>query len=147
MSLISHFQDELKLVFNEKDTLTKRLICRSTIPITCSNPSLSTCSLKFSLQYKNLAVRVNRVIIKECSEYSDGLVKCDPNDKVMKPSKIWKKSNSELIWDIAVSLESKNLNFFIENYELELKNNIDSELRPFFQNFKIPKISVIIKKN
>lgn len=138
------FKNEYSLVFNEKDTLTKRIICRSTIPITCSDPSLSSCSLKFSLQYKNLAVPVNRVIIKECTEYSDGKLKCDPNDREMKPSENWQRN--ELIWDIAVSLEAKNLNFFAENYELEIINNFGSDLRPFFQNFMIPKIIVIQKK-
>ncbi|RNA14319.1 hypothetical protein BpHYR1_025745 [Brachionus plicatilis] len=136
-------QDSYTLIFNEGQTKTSRLSCYSTIPITCNDPSQSDCSLKFSLQYKNPLVNIDRVIVKECSNKSKDVVSCNPDDKSLRPSKDWNQNGEEVVWDIGVSLEAKNRNFREEIYELEIVSNKDSsDLRPFFKNFKIPSITV-----
>lgn len=84
------------------------------------------------------------MIVKECSSYSENSVSCNPDQKIMRPSRNWSEIDGIVTWDLGVSQEAKNLNFFSEFYELEILTNFKtSNLRPFFEKFKLPKIKVL----
>lgn len=74
--------------------------------------------------------------MKQCSENSNGRYLCNPNERIIKPSDTWNPSDNELIWDIAVNLESKNKNFKDEVYELALKNSTTGDISPLFSKFQ-----------
>ncbi|CAF0960987.1 unnamed protein product, partial [Brachionus calyciflorus] len=135
------------LFFNEAETKISRLKCFTSIPIGCKNTSVANCQLQFSLNYKNISsISKDRVVIGECSENSYNKFSCNPNDKSIKPMLEWSLADGEIIWDISVSLESKNLNHKNETYELELLSTKDSSLlRPLFANLILPTIQINFK--
>ncbi|CAF0941693.1 unnamed protein product, partial [Brachionus calyciflorus] len=130
------------LYFDEADTKTSRLKCVTTIPIGCTDTSDSNCDLKLSLEYKG-SISKDRVIVSECSKKSNGIHLCNPNDKTFKVLSNWTLADGELTWDIGVSLESKNLNFKNETYELELQKNMgNGNQRDLFSKLILPNITV-----
>ena len=108
----------------------------------CDTNSRSSCDLQIWLSYRNLN-SFNRVVIKQCSSNKDGDDNgCNGCSQTFKKNPSF-SSNTALIWNINVNMESKNLNYQQENYYIDIFTNLNSSMRrPFFKNFQFPSILV-----
>lgn len=84
----------------------------------------------------------DRIVIRECSQNSKGAYVCNPSDKSLKPISNWTVTDGEIIWDIGVTVESKNMHYKNETFQLELTNNFDSTHNSIFNNFNSITIKV-----
>lgn len=129
------------LSYTENETKTNRLRCYTTIPFACSDTSQSNCDFRLSLNYNTNPAK-DRVVVTQCSKNSNQNYVCNSKDRMFKPSSTWTTSDSELIWDIAVNLESKNKNFKNENYELVLQSQKTGQVSSVFDRLQLVNITV-----
>lgn len=111
------------LFIEEGSVSTRRLKCSSSIPFTCANTGDASCSLAFDLNYIS-EPKEKRIVFKECSQNSDNKYICNPKNKEFTPNKNWLISDNEIIWDIGVTTEAKNLHFKDEKFSLRLTNTL-----------------------
>jgi hypothetical protein len=108
----------------------------------CDSNSRSSCDLQIWPNYRN-PNSFNRVVVKQCSSNKDGDDNgCNGCSQAFKKNPSF-TTNTVLIWNINVNMESKNLNYKQENYIIDILSNLNSSMhRPFFNNVQFPTISV-----
>ena len=73
-----------------------------------------------------------------------GINVCNPKERTFKPTKTWTGTDGELIWDIGVSVESKNRNFKDEDFKLVLKRKPSGSIASIFN--KLDLVNITVKK-
>ncbi len=118
------------------------LTCVTNLPVVCDTQSRTACDLQLWMNYVD-QTKFDRVVIKECNPNSNGVNSCDGCAKLLAKNPSFSPSNNKITWNIAVTMESKNLNYLSENFEIEILSNKNSSyLRAFWANIQLPKINV-----
>lgn len=127
----------LILTLKEGNLISSFIKCRLTTPMICEG-----CDLKLWLSYKN-ASAYNRVVIKECSTHSNGTKMCHGCNIAFKTNPLFSKYISEVYWGLNVNMETKNLNFQNEFYDIDILSNKDLiASKPSFAQLSLPQIRV-----
>ena len=118
------------------------LKCEANLPVVCDSQSRTACDLQLWMNYVDQS-KYDRVVVKECNPNSNGVNSCDGCGKLLAKNPSFSRTNNKVSWNIAVNMESKNLNYQNETFEIEIKSNKDSiYLRSFWANIQLPKITV-----
>jgi len=118
------------------------LKCETNLPVVCDTKSRAACDLQLWLNYVDQS-KYDRVVVKECNPNSNGVNSCDGCGKLLGKNPSFSPSNNKIVWNIAVNMENKNLNYRNETFEIEIKSNKDSpQLRGFWGRIQLPTITV-----
>ena len=107
------------------------------------------CDISVWLNYRDLK-SYNRIAISKCNQNSNS-VNCGGCLRTLKTSEVNINSLSEISWNLVATFDSKNLNYIIETYLVDMITNLNDtlksttkspKLRPFWQNVKFPSIKV-----
>jgi hypothetical protein len=126
----------------EGDTFGSNLKCEATIPVVCDTHTRSACDLQLWMNYVDQN-KFDRVVVKECNPNSNGASGCDGCGKLFSKNPSFSPTSNKITWKVAVNMESKNLNYQNEDFEIEIKSNKNNPyLRPFWANVNLPNITV-----
>jgi hypothetical protein len=135
--------NNIMITMVEGDTSGYNLKCETTIPVVCDTYTRSACDLQLWLNYVD-QTKFDRIVVKECNPNSNGASGCDGCGKFFSKNPSFSQSSNKIIWRLTANMESKNLNYQNEMFEIVIKSNKNStNLRPFWANVMLPNIIVI----